>query len=148
MKKYMFTIILSLAVGFLLANFMLRQYSKDLPILPAFGRSEIVYLIQQGVYSSAQSMNYNTQNLSHFIYSLIDEMYYVYIGMTLEENNAKKLQEYYDNLGIDTIIKTTTISDNDFIEQLRHYDLILMSTTDNEVIREVIKQVLSKYEGD
>ena len=143
----MFTIILSLVVGFLLANFMLRQYSRDLPILPAFGRSETVFLIQQGVYSSVENMNNGTKDLSHFIYSLIDNMYYVYIGMTLSDENAKKLQEYYNDLGIDTIIKTTTISDNDFIEELRNYDVILSGTTDSEVIKEISRQILTKYEG-
>ena len=147
MRKYLFTIILSLIVGFLLANFMLRQYSKDLRVLPAFGRTEIVYLIQQGVYSSAESMNNNTKDIPYYIYSLIDGMYYVYIGMSLNDSNAKKLQEYYSTLGINTIIKTTTISNNSFIEELRHYDMVLSETTDSEVIKEISKQILSKYEG-
>ena len=120
MKKHLFTIILSLIVGFLLANFMLRQYSTETPF-PVFNRSETVYLIQQGVYSSVESMNYNTRDISYFIYSLIGEMYHVYIGMTLDENNARKLQEFYENLGIETIIRTTTISDNEFINKLRNY---------------------------
>lgn len=147
MKKYIFTIIISLLVGFLLANFMLKQYEGGKSIIPVFGKSETAYLIQQGVYSSSENMKQNTGDLPYYIYSLIDNMYYVYIGMSLDENNIKKIQSYYDDLGITTIVKTTTLTDNSFIEALRQYDTILTETNDKDTIKEVCKQILSKYEG-
>lgn len=148
MKKYIITIVISLLVGFLLSNYILKQYDNDIPLIPAFGNNNTqVYLIQQGVYSSMDSMKSNTSNISDYIYTTIDNMYYVYIGMTLNNENVTKLQEYYKNKNIPTIVKTTTISDSNFIETLKQYDKVLQETSDADTIKEVCKQVLSKYQG-
>ena len=147
MKKYILTIVTSLLVGFLLSDYMIKTYDKNPISLPVFNETENVFLIQQGVYSTLESMQNNTSNLTDYIYSNIDNMFYVYIGMTLEEDNVTKLQEYYQNKGIHTIIKTTTLNDSDFITSLKHYDTILKETNDNATIKEICKQVLSKYKG-
>lgn len=148
MKKYIITIIVSLVIGFLLSNYMLKKYDDKARLLPTFGSiEEQVYLIQQGVYSSMDSMKEHTSQISDYIYTTIDGMYYVYIGLTLDKDNTNKLQNYYKNKGIDTIVKTTTIKDKDYIETLKSYDKVLKETNDNETIKEVNKQVLSKYKG-
>lgn len=147
MKKYLLTIIVSLLVGFLLSFYMIKEYEKT-DIFPVFNESETAYLIQQGVYSSMESMQENTAHLTDYIYSVIDDMYYVYIGISLDSSNVNKLQEYYKNKDIDTIIKTTTLTDQEFIETLRQYDMVLNNTSDEETIKEICKQVLSKYKEE
>ena len=147
MKKYLLTIIVSLLVGFLLSFYMLKEYEKT-DIFPVFNESETAYLIQQGVYSSMESMQENTAHLTDYIYSVIDNMYYVYIGISLESDNVEKIQEYYKNKDINTIIKTTTISDNDLINSLKQYDMVLKETSEEETIKEIIKQTLSKYKEE
>ena len=147
MKKYLLTIIVSLLVGFLLSFYMLKEYEKT-DIFPVFNESETAYLIQQGVYSSMESMQENTAYLTDYIYSVIDDMYYVYIGISLDSSNVNKLQEYYKNKDINTIIKTTTLTDQEFIETLRQYDMVLNNTSDEETIKEICKQVLSKYKEE
>lgn len=147
MKKYLLTIIVSLLVGFLLSFYMLKEYEKT-DIFPVFNESETAYLIQQGVYSSMESMQENTAHLTDYIYSVIDDMYYVYIGISLDSSNVNKLQEYYKNKDINTIIKTTTLTDQEFIETLRQYDMVLNNTSDEETIKEICKQVLSKYKEE
>ena len=147
MKKYLLTIIVSLLVGFLLSFYMLKEYEKT-DIFFVFYESETAYLIQQGVYSSMESMQENTAHLTDYIYSVIDDMYYVYIGISLDSSNVNKLQEYYKNKDINTIIKTTTLTDQEFIETLRQYDMVLNNTSDEETIKEICKQVLSKYKEE
>ena len=147
MKKYLLTIIISLLVGFLLSFYMLKEYQKT-DIFPVFNESETAYLIQQGVYSSMESMQENTAHLTDYIYSVIDNMYYVYIGISLDSSNVNKIQEYYKSKDIDTIIKTTTLTDQEFIESLRQYDMVLNNTSDEETIKEICKQVLSKYKEE
>ena len=147
MKKYLLTIIISLLVGFLLSFYMLKEYQKT-DIFPVFNESETAYLIQQGVYSSMESMQENTTHLTDYIYSVIDDMYYVYIGISLDSSNVNKLQEYYKNKDINTIIKTTTLTDQEFIETLRQYDMVLNNTSDEDTIKEICKQVLSKYKEE
>ncbi len=147
MKKYLLTIIVSLLVGFLLSFYMLKEY-ESVNIIPVFNVKETAYLVQQGVYSSMESMQENTSHLTDYIYSVIDNMYYVYIGISLESDNVNKIQEYYKNKDIKTIIKTTTISDNDLINSLRQYDMVLKETNAEETIKEIIKQTLSKYKEE
>ncbi len=147
MKKYLLTIIVSLLVGFLLSFYMLKEY-ESVNIIPVFNVKETAYLVQQGVYSSMESMQENTTNLSDYIYSVIDNMYYVYIGVSLESDNVNKIQEYYKNKDINTIIKTTTISDTELLNSLRQYDMVLKETNEEETIKEIIKQTLSKYKEE
>ena len=147
MKKYLTTIIISILVGFLLSFYMLKEY-ESVNIIPVFNVKETAYLVQQGVYSSMESMQENTSHLTDYIYSVIDNMYYVYIGISLESDNVNKIQEYYKNKDIKTIIKTTTISDNDLINSLRQYDMVLKETNEEETIKEIIKQTLSKYKEE
>lgn len=147
MKKYLLTIIISLLVGFLLSFYMLKEY-ESIDIIPVFNTKETAYLVQQGVYSSMESMQENTSHLTDYIYSVIDNMYYVYIGISLESDNVEKIQEYYKNKDINTIIKTTTISDNDLINSLKQYDMVLKETSEEETIKEIIKQTMSKYKEE
>lgn len=147
MKKYLTTIIISILVGFLLSYYMLKEY-ESVDIIPVFNVKETAYLVQQGVYSSMESMQENTAHLTDYIYSVIDDMYYVYIGISLDSSNVNKLQEYYKNKDINTIIKTTTLTDQEFIEILRQYDMVLNNTSDEDTIKEICKQVLSKYKEE
>jgi len=145
MKKYLLTIIASLLVGFFLSDYMIKKYGDTDINIPVFNQSETAYLIQQGVYSSYESMQTNTSNLSDYIYSNIDGMFYVYIAMTMDLENVSKLQTYYEEKGINTIVKTTTLTDYDFITSLNQYDTVLKQTNDNQTIKEICKLVLSKY---
>ena len=145
MKKYILTIIVSLSVGFLLSNYMIKEYGSTPLTLPVFNETKTAYLIQQGVYSTEESMQNNTSNLSDYIYSNIDGMFYVYVAMTMDEENISKLQEYYTEKGINTIVKTTTLTVSSFITSLSQYDTVLKQTDDSSTIKEICKQVLSKY---
>lgn len=146
MKKYLLTIIISLLVGFLLSNYMVKQYDKEIT-LPTFGNSETVYLIQQGVYSSMDSMQENTKGVPYYIYTLNDNYYYVYIGLTMSLDNVIKIQKYYKDLNIETIVKNMNSSNREFLTSLKTYDELLSKTEDKDTIKEVIKQGLSKYQN-
>lgn len=145
MKKYFITVIISLIVGFLLSNYILNEYD-DFDIKNVFSEKKNAYLIQQGVYSSYESMKSNV-NMSDYIYSVVDNMYYVYVGMTLNIENVSKIQDYYKDKNIETIVKTTTLSDKDFISSLEKYDIVLNETNDSDTIKEILKQILMKYKG-
>lgn len=145
MKKYLLTIIISLLIGFLLSNFMLKQYDDAVAIMPTFKQEETLYLVQQGVYSSLTSMQENTKNIPYYVYTLDNNLYYVYIGMSLDMDNIEKIRKYYDNM--ETIVKSKTITDENFINTLKMNDEVLKQTEDREVIKETINNVLKKYEG-
>ena len=48
---------------------------------------------------------------------------------------------------METIVKSKTITDENFINTLKMNDEVLKQTEDREVIKETINNVLKKYEG-
>ena len=145
MKKYLFTFLSALVIGFLISNFFLKQY-KSYDGIKVSGTGEKLYFIQYGVFSNLESLEENTINLQNYIYNEADNFYYVYVGITKNEENANKIVDYYKKQGYDTLIKEFQITNKNFINILEKYDEILKETSDNTAISSIINQVLSKYE--
>ncbi len=146
MKKYMMTFLAALIIGLVIGRFVLNQYTFEGRIVSTFNTGEKVYFIQQGVYSSRENMESGTKTLPYYIYNIEDNKYYVYIGITENNENADKIKGYYDDLGYITYVKEFNISNNDFMTVLRQYDSLLKESNDSEVIGTICSQVLNKYE--
>lgn len=145
MKKYLLTILFALIVGFFLGNFLLKQYNDYETITVSVENKEL-YFFQYGVYSSLENMEENTINLENYIYKIEDKKYYVYIGLTGNKNNIDKLNKYFKSLGYDTIVKSYSISNEEFINLLNNFDEVIKDTEDNTVLSSIICQTLQKYE--
>lgn len=146
MKKYITTFILALIIGLVIGRFILNQYAFEGKIVSTFNKQEKAYFIQQGVYSSKENMESATTSLPYYIYTVEDNKYYVYAGITLNLENIDKIKGYYESLGYTTYVKEIYISNNDFITVLNQYDLLLKETEDKQVIGTICSQVLTKYE--
>lgn len=145
MKKYLFTFLIALIIGFFLSNFFLKQYD-DFDGIKVSGTGETLYFIQYGVFTSLENLEENTISLENYIYNKQDNLYYVYVGITKEKENAEKIVKFYKNLGYEAIIKEFEITNKDFLNQLVNYDEILKNTKDETAISSIISQVLIKYE--
>ena len=145
MKKYLFPIITSLILGSVLSYFIINQY-EDLDSLAVSSNAETLYYIQRGAYSDKDNMENNMKEFEYYIYNVEDNLYHTYIGISQSEENALKIQNYYKSLGYDTEIKEKITDNKDFINILRQYDELLSGTSDNESIKIICKQVLSRYE--
>jgi hypothetical protein len=91
-------------------------------------------------------MERETIELENYVYNIDKDMYYVYVGITKNEQNANKIMSYYKNLGYDTILKQYDITNDNFLEEVENYDNILLSTEDTTAIASLINQILTKYE--
>lgn len=145
MRKYLFTFLIALITGFFLSSFFINQYD-DFTGIHVSVKGEELYFIQYGVFSSLESMEKETIALENYVYNIAEDMYYVYIGITKNSDNATKIINYYKDLGYETIIKKYQINSGKFLDELINYDNILSSTTDKTVIASLINQVLGKYE--
>ena len=145
MKKYCFPVSISLILGVFLAYFIIKQY-EDIPALAVSSDAESLYYIQRGVYSDLNGMDEGMADFSHYIYSIEDNKYYTYIGITTNRENALKIQNYYKSLGITTFLKEKITDNSDFINILKQYDELLLKTDDSESIKTICNQVLVKYE--
>ena len=145
MKNYLFTFLSALIIGFLLCNFFLKQYN-DFKGVKVSGTGEKLFFIQYGVFSSLESLEDNTITLQNYVYNEDNNLYYVYVGITKLEENAKKIVDYYKKNGNETIIKEFEVINKKFISDLENYDKVLKETDDDTVIASIINQTLSKYE--
>ena len=144
--KTYFPLLLCIAVGFFMGKLMFSQYDDKQGLKLVSATSEKLYFIQQGVYSTKESMEENTTNLTYYIYTMQDDKYYVYVGITKDDENLEKLKGYFINLGYNIYVKEFDISNESFITILDQYEMMLKTTTDNKTIGAICSQVLGKYE--
>lgn len=145
MKKYIFQILTSLSIGFILAYLLINSYeSKD--SITVSKNAENIYYIQKGVYSDKTTMETSMKDFENYIYNVEDNMYYTYIGITSNKQNSEKIKNYYKEKGYDTIIKEKLTDNENFTQILKQYDEILSKTEDSKAISAIINQILSKYE--
>lgn len=143
-NKIIIPSILSLMIGSYLGFIIFRQYKTTSQSV--FSETTIIYFLQQGVYSSKESMEDNTKLLSEYIYTLEDDQYRVFVGITTDKSNGEKIKEIYNNKGIDIYIKERNIEDMAFVEKLKQYDEIIRTSTDEGAILELESQILNEYE--
>lgn len=146
MKKYVISILLSLAIGFFLSKSFLEQYSDYNNSKSIASSGVIGYFIKYGEYSSLQELESNTTSLTNYIYTENNGKYVVYIGITLNKENLEKMLTYFKNLGYDVSSEEFVISDLEYVNYLKNADKLVFNTSDYTVLGEVISQILSKYE--
>ena len=143
-NKIIIPSILSLLIGSYLGFIIFRQYKTTSKTV--FSETTIIYFLQQGVYSTKESMEDNTKLLSEYIYTLEDNQYRVFVGITSDKSNSEKLKELFNNKGIDIYIKERNIEDMAFVEKLKQYDEIIRTSTDESAILKLENQILNEYE--
>lgn len=145
MKKYLMTIMISLIIGFFLSYFFLKQYN-DYNGIAVYNEGYEYYFLEYGTYKTKQELETNAINLENYVYRKDGELYYMYIGITKNKENAVKMQEYYRNKNYETEVKTFFISNKKFNEIIDNLDNILVNSNDEVVVNEIINQGLNKYE--
>lgn len=144
MKKYIWSVVLSVLVGIFLGKLMLNQYDGLLEKVSTNIESEKITFFQVGVYSNLENMKNATSNYEDYVYMKKDDKYYVFLAIT--KDNKEKLKEYFESLNIPVYLKEIEINNSGFLENLNQYDLLLKNSKTNEEIKEVNKSVLAKYE--
>lgn len=141
MKNNLLTILLSILIGFLLTKFTFNQYETDYNLTTVFNSSEEVTFLKLGIFDKLDNID-----ITNYIYNTIDNKYHVYIGITKDKENIKKIKELYKETEYDITETTISIDNKEFIEILTQYDLLLNEVTDFEVIKTISTSILSKYE--
>ena len=145
MKKYLLTIIIFLVVGFLLSNYLLKQYD-DYKGIKVYKEGRKLYFIEYGIFDNYNQMEANTINLENYIYQINNDKYHVYIGITENNEVLNKIINYFNKIGYKTTIQEFYISNERFIKAIENNDEVLLLTNDDVVIGEVVSQGLTTYE--
>ena len=146
MKKYILLTILAISIGFFMGKLFLEQYDNYEGIKLTSSNGEILYFIKYGEYNSADEMEQGTLNLENYIYNVINNRYYVYVGITNDKDNLVKLHDYFSKKGFNVLTEEFLITNKKFLEVLKNYDDIIKTTDDEVVLSSICSQVLSKYE--
>lgn len=144
MKKYFWSIFLSLVVGIYLGKFTLNQYD-DFNVFPVSFGYDTIYFLQQGVYSNIDVMKNNMSNFQYYIYDKENDGYHTYVGITKSQENALKVKEFFEEKGYDIYIKENNINNGSFVSVLTQYD-ILLSEASGDTIDGICNQILNSYE--
>lgn len=144
MKKYIFPAFLSVIIGVSLSFLIIKSYDNA-SLITVSANTKKVYFIQSGVYSDKQNMINSMTDFENYIYSVENNLYHTFIGMTKSQNNANKIKEKYKQEGITTYIVEKNITNSDFITILKQYDDVLTKTDDTKTIKVIENQVLANY---
>lgn len=144
MKKTFLLSIFFITIGTILGIFLRNSYKDNL--LGAFGEGKIYYFLQEGVYSNKDIMTENTKDLNIKLVNEENGKYYVYLGITRDEENVKKIKEIYNTKGYQLYIKEINLSNEEFYNNVTQFDLLIKNTTKEEEILTIEEVVLANYE--
>ena len=143
MKKTTILGILFLIIGIVIGV----KYTSAKKVLEnVFLNDTTYYFLQEGVYTSDIILKENTEDLDVKLIELIDGKYYVYLGITKDEDNAKKIKDIYAEQGYNIYIKEQTLSNEEFANNLTQFDLLLNNTTSTNEILTITEVILANYE--
>lgn len=145
MKKTLKISIFSIALG-ALAGIVLNNTYKEKLSNNFLNEGKTYYFIQEGVYSSTSSMQENTKDLLVKTVDSKNDKQYVYLGITRDEKNAKKLKEIYENKGYQIYIKEQNLSNEEFYNNVTQFDILINSTNKESEILTIEEVVLANYE--
>jgi len=146
MRKYLVPVTMAMVLGIFMGIFLIKQYDGISITHTVFDNKEKIYFIQQGVYSSEESMKSNVAEQLNYIYEIIGDKYYVYIAITQDQDALNKIKDYFATLGYSIYVKEYAIDNKAFTTILKQYDSLLNATDDKDTIKAICSQVLAKYE--
>lgn len=147
MKKNINLVLFCVIIGLFMGTYMFSQYDKEKIeniSLTSKYINQNIYAFQYGVYSNKENMINNLKNIK-YTYQLIDNKYYVYVGMTTKKENIDKLKNYFNSLSYNIYLKEINVS-GEYAEKLSQYDLLLDEATTNESISTILSTTLEIFE--
>lgn len=143
MKKVIITSAVLISIGIIIG---LKIPAAQATLEQVFQTGNTYYFIQENVYTSKEVMEENTKTLSPKIIEEENGKYYVYIGITSDINNARKIKQIYEQKGYNIYIKERNLSNEEFHTNLTQFDLLLKNTTSAKEILTIVEVILANYE--
>lgn len=144
MKKIFILVAVAIALGGISGKILFSKY-EDLDQF-VFSDDKKVYFLEEGVYSTKQSLDNNTKEISPKLVIKDDDKYYVYVGITKSIDNAKKIKKMYTNKGYSIYEKEKNITNTEFLNNIEQFDVLVESTKKERDITTIQEVVLSNYE--
>ncbi len=144
MKKTIILGIAFLTLGMIFGKFIDQKGSQS--IVSALNEGKTYYFLQEGVYTSKEVMEENTKKLNRKVTDVIENKYYVYLGITRNKKNAEKIKKIYEDDGYQIYIKEMKYENEEFYNNVTQFDLLIENTKKKEEILAIEEVVLANYE--
>lgn len=142
MRKILLMGVLFIILGFIIGNIIFGNNVE-------FIRKKVIpntyYLLQEGVYSSEDSIKKNLSSVPIKAFDIDNNQYYVYLGITKDYEVANKLKKIYSNRGYKTYIKKKVILSPTFSNNINQLDLLIKKTEEEDKILTIEEIALSSY---
>lgn len=142
MKKILIISSIFLIIGIILGSKIIFLSKVD----DVFQSGTVYYFLQEGVYTKEEILKENTENINVKLINKEDNKYYVYLGITKNVENAKKIKKIYQDKGYDIYIKEKYLSNEEFSSNITQFDLLISSTNVEEEILKINEVVFANYE--
>ena len=111
MKRIMILSGFLIILGFIVGNMI---FSNRVELVRKIKNNNNYYFLEEGVYSSKETLNTNVSKIAQKAISKINNNYYVYIGITKNKNIALKIKELYEERGYKITIKEKQLNNEEF----------------------------------
>lgn len=143
MKRLFLFMAVAIVLGTFTGKFLFSKVKSDSTV---FSEREDIYFLQEGVYSSEESLNSNTKNISPKLVVKEDNKYYVYVGISKNLEVIKKIKNIYDKKGYPTYQKLVKVGNTEFLSNVEQYDLLSKGANKDNDLLTIQDVVLSNYE--
>lgn len=141
MKNKLVVALIFIISGIVVGN---NLYNKvDFKLLKTFKENNDFYLLQLGTYDTKEIMQRDTRDINPKVYEVKNDKYYVYVGISSNMNNLNKIKDIYKDEELTT--KVINIKNEEFINNLRQFDILIDNTDDKDEILTIEEVVLSSF---
>lgn len=144
LKNLLITIVLATFLGVLMGKVIFDQYKTKVDDAIKVA-NETIYCIQYGVYKSLENANKKVDGLTFYTIVKDNNYYRIYIGFASTTELANKIGEIYQKQGKDIYIRSISIQNQQFIDMLHQYELLLQNDVNDELTLKIQGQIVDKY---
>ena len=99
------------------------------------------YILQEGAFKNYNAVIKTTRNYNNYVISKEDELYKIYIGVTLDKEVYNKLISMYSKTS-STYMKKVNINNKEFYNKVRTYDNLIKNSDNLKEVDLIVKEEL------
>lgn len=143
MKKTIIYGLIFIVIGIILGKYLNVENLKSLSVLNS---GESYYFLQEGIYSTEEALLENTKDLESKLVENINDKFYVYLGITRNEEVADKIKKIYEDKGYKIYTKEVNLKNDEFYNNVTQFDFLINNTANENEIITIEEVVLANYE--
>ena len=144
MKNTLIMLVVAIILGGISGMILFSKY-KDTSYV--FNENKKLYFLEEGVYSTKESLESNTKDINPKLVIQDDNKYHVYVGITSDFRNVSKIKKMYKDKGYSVYEKEIEVDNSEFTANISQFDILLESSKNDSDISTIEEVVLSNYEN-